>query len=170
MPRAARPPHRALRLCATLTLAGAPLLLPACSQRTLSITSQPEGAMVWLNDVEVGRTPVDVDFKWFGTYDVRVVKEGYEPLLTSREAVAPPHEYPVLDLITAPLPLHTRLAWHFDLTPTAESIDKLAAERELLDRAAAMRTAAGPAPARGDAPATDAPTAAPTQAPAPTTP
>ncbi len=153
MPRAARPLPRLFRVSAAFALAGAPFLLPGCTQRTLSITSQPEGAMVWLNDVEVGRTPVDVDFKWFGTYDVRVVKEGYEPLLTSREAVAPVYEYPVIDLITAPLPLHTRLAWHFDLTPTPESIDKLAAERELLDRAAAMRQTAGAPtapPASGD--------------------
>ncbi len=39
-------------------------------------------------------TPLEVDFTWFGVYDVRVTKSGYEPLITSREAKAPLHETP----------------------------------------------------------------------------
>jgi hypothetical protein len=131
-----------LRSAAVLVALSSALLLGGCQQRSITITSQPEGALVWLNDVEVGRTPVEVDFKWYGVYDVRLAKEGYEPVLTSREAVAPVHEWPGLDLITAPLPLKDRIAWHFDLSPTAESIDKASAERELIERARAMQTEA----------------------------
>ncbi|MFB3120043.1 MAG: PEGA domain-containing protein [Stenotrophomonas maltophilia] len=36
------------------------------------ITSEPPGALVWLNDREIGRTPVDVDFEFYGRYDVRL--------------------------------------------------------------------------------------------------
>ena len=51
-------------------------LLCGCQQRTIRVTSEPSGAVAYLNDVEVGRTPVEVDFTWFGTYEVRLEKEG----------------------------------------------------------------------------------------------
>lgn len=138
-----------LRLAAPLGLALCALVLPACQQRSLTITSEPEGARVWLNDVDVGRTPVEVDFKWYGIYDVRISKEGYEPLITAREASAPVWEYPVVDLVTAPFPLHDRQTWHFDLVRTPESLNRAAAEQDLVQRAKEMReqTAAdAPAP------------------------
>lgn len=43
-----------------------------CVQRTITITSNPTGALVHLNDEEVGRTPLTVPFTFYGTYDVRV--------------------------------------------------------------------------------------------------
>lgn len=138
-----RPTFTAALLLSTLPLS-------ACQQRSITITSEPEGARVWLNDVDVGRTPVEVDFKWYGIYDVRVSKEGYEPLITAREAKAPVWEYPVVDLVTAPFPLRDRQTWHFDLVRTAESLNKAAAETDLIQRAKEMReqTAAdAPAPA-----------------------
>ena len=62
------------------------VLLGGCVKRTIMVTSDPEGALVWLNEREVGRTPVEVEFLYYGTYDVRLVKDGYEPLLTKGEA------------------------------------------------------------------------------------
>ena len=52
---------------------------------TITIDSEPPGALCWLNDNEIGRTPVTVPFTWYGTYRVRLEKPGYEPL----EAEAP---------------------------------------------------------------------------------
>ncbi len=114
-------------------------LLSGCAQRSITITSSPEGALVWLNDQQVGRTPVEVAFKWYGVYDVRLQREGFEPISTSREAEAPLNEYPVIDLVTAPFPLTDRHTWHFDLQPAAETIDRPTAERDLIDRASQLR-------------------------------
>jgi hypothetical protein len=125
-------------LAGAAAVAGA-LALTGCTRRTITVTSQPAGALVWLNDQQVGRTPVSVDFVHFGIYDVRLRLEGYEPVMTARSARAPLHEWPGLDLVTAPLPLHTRIVWHFELTPVAESVDRAAAERALLDRARALQ-------------------------------
>lgn len=89
-----------------------------CVQRTISITSQPQGALVYLNDEEVGRTPVTVPFTYYGTYDVRVVHDGYAPLWTKQKAQAPWWEWPGPDLVGEAIPNNeVNLAWHFDLEP-----------------------------------------------------
>lgn len=115
-----------------LACAGA---LPGCMQRTIHITSEPSGAQVYLNDVEVGRTPVEVGFTYFGTYDVRLRKDGYEPLVTSAKTDAPMHEWPGFDLIAMAWPQGTEtiIRWHFDLEPSDTDEDAL------LERARAFR-------------------------------
>lgn len=96
-------------------------ILTGCVDRRISITSNPPGAQVFLNDADVGRTPLEVNFTYFGTYDVRLRKEGYEPLVTKAKASAPIHEWPGVDLLFLPMPFtkETRIAWHFDMQPTA---------------------------------------------------
>src|ERR1043165_4777491 len=53
-----------------------------CVRRTLTVTTDPPGAVIYLNGVEAGRTPLERDFVFYGTYDVAVRKEGYETLKT----------------------------------------------------------------------------------------
>jgi hypothetical protein len=60
-----------------------------CVQRTLTVRSDPPGALVYLNDEEVGRTPVTRDFKWYGVYDLEVRKEGYSSLKTTTRILPP---------------------------------------------------------------------------------
>ncbi len=150
--RCAPAPRRA----GTLLLAGLLAMSAAaggCMRRSVEITSEPAGALVWVNDEEVGRTPTAFDFKWYGHYDVRLVLEGHQPLLTSAQAVAPLHEYPGPDLIASAIPNHTRLKWHFVLTP--EPTDRAALEAAVMERARAARAASQP-PA-DDKPAETAP-------------
>ena len=133
-------------------------MLAACgrTQRTIEVTSTPPGAIVWVNDVELGRTPVETDFLHYGTYDVRLKLEGFEPVVTSRNAETPVGEIPPLDLFSAAVPGDrvTRITWHFELTPLAEKTDPAAAERALLDRARAFRgSTVAPPPADAPAPA-----------------
>lgn len=113
----------------TKTLAVAGLLAGACGgvgcvQRTISITSEPAGALVWLNDEEVGRTPVAVPFRWYGTYDVRLEKDGFEPKWTTGAAAMPWWEWPGPDLVAEMIPgAESNVAWHYELTaevPAAE--------------------------------------------------
>ncbi len=97
-----------------------------CVQRTITVTSQPSGALVYLNDEEVGRTPVTVPFRYYGTYDVRLEAEGHEPLWTEAKAAAPWWEYPGPDLVAEAVPGgKSKIAWHFDLRPQtpAEEVD-----------------------------------------------
>jgi hypothetical protein len=115
-----------------------------CVRRVLTMTSDPSGATVWLNDREIGRTPCEAEFTYYGTYDVRLALDGYEPLDTSAEAVAPAWDYLGPDLIAEALParLTSENRWHFTLTPVSND------HASLLERAKAMREATvPPAPA-----------------------
>jgi len=58
------------RMLLLAMLAGIPVLA-GCVERRMTIGSDPPGAVVWVNDVEVGRTPVTVPFEWYGDYDLR---------------------------------------------------------------------------------------------------
>ncbi len=61
--------------------------------RTITVDSEPPGARCWLNDNEVGRTPVTVPFTWYGTYSVRLEAAGCEPLVTEAKVRAPPYQW-----------------------------------------------------------------------------
>lgn len=166
-----------LTLLLAIALAPLPLVLGGCLKRTLVITSQPEGAIVWLNDVEVGRTPLETDFTFYGTYDVRIRREGYEPIITSKKADAPIHEAPGVDLIAEAIPvtIHNKVEWHWDLVPLMENTaGKVEAEQALIQRANDLRVQmppppppAPPAPPASPAPATPEPASAESPAPAP---
>lgn len=119
--------------------------MAGCLERTITVTSEPPGAIVTLNDVEIGRTPVTTEFTYFGVYDVRVRKDGYEPLVTRRETTTPIWEYPGIDLfaIMAPWRVKTSIKWEFELEPEIEagSAEAIEAESELLERATELRDA-----------------------------
>ncbi|MFO0874486.1 MAG: PEGA domain-containing protein [Phycisphaerales bacterium] len=124
---------------AVLFVAGA--LLPSCVRRTIDITSEPPGALVLLNDREVGRTPVLVEFTYYGEYDVRLLLDGYEPLETGANAKPPLWDNVPLDFFAEMVPgdPDVRIAWHFVLEP--------AKSEGLLERATTMKDAATAAPA-----------------------
>ena len=117
------------------------LLLPACVQRKIRVTSTPPGARVILNDQEIGITPVETRFTFYGGYDVQLIKPGYEHIHELRQAKAPLYEYPVVDLAAtaAPADLEHTTQWHFDLTPVPEATNPNTAREDLLNRAESMR-------------------------------
>lgn len=129
-----------IRITLSVALIGASIVcVPGCVRRTISITSTPPGALVYLNDREVGRTPLDVDFLYYGEYDVRLVKEDYEPLSTSGDAQPPLWDAPGFDLVAEALPGERQvlIEWHYDLVSTAESgLDEIDG---LIERATALR-------------------------------
>lgn len=128
-------------------LMGGAAVLTGCLEHTIVVTSEPAGAVVYLNDQEIGRTPVEADFRYFGVYDVRLNLEGYEPIVTSRKAAAPLYEVPPIDLAAEAVPakLPTRIEWHFVMAPLASQVpgaDREALQRELLSRAGELRESA----------------------------
>lgn len=127
--------RRAARLLLRLALPAAALgALSGCLERRLYITSDPPGALVRLNDVDMGRTPLEVDFEWYGTYDVRLELDGYEPIATSAEADMPVQEWPGIDLVTMALPMKFKneVRWHFALEPqSTDPADAIARGRDL---------------------------------------
>ena len=74
---------------ATLVLVAAFLITAGCVRRTARFESVPEGARVFLNDREIGRTPATVEFTWYGDYDVVYRLDGYETV-KSNAVLNPP--------------------------------------------------------------------------------
>ncbi|MEE8155438.1 MAG: PEGA domain-containing protein [Phycisphaerales bacterium] len=98
-----------------------------CVRRTIMITSEPPGVLIWVNDREVGRTPIDIDFEYYGVYDVRLELAGYEPMMTSGKASAPWWDKLGADFFAelVPADLHSEVRWHYVLTPLTEDRDAL---------------------------------------------
>jgi hypothetical protein len=116
-----RPTHAAM-FAAALWCVGA----VGCVQRTITITSEPPGALVWLNDREIGRTPVDVEFLHYGTYDVRLQLAGHEPLMTRGDAMPPWWDNVGLDFFAEMVPgARSDVAWHYVLAPAANDPEAL---------------------------------------------
>lgn len=79
----------------TLTLSSA-----GCVRRTMTFNTDPQGALVYLNDAEVGRTPVSVDFTYYGDYDIVYRKEGYQTVSTNHRIKAPWYQVFPLDFVS----------------------------------------------------------------------
>ena len=108
-----------------------------CVERTLSISSDPPVALVYLNDQEIGRTPLRRDFTWYGIYEVILRKEGYRATKTTESIIAPFYEWVPLDLLAEllPIPLKDHRTLNYTLAPEPSAQD----DPGLLDRAAEMR-------------------------------
>lgn len=124
-----------MRLTLSIVMLIVTFALAGCVRRTISITTEPPGALVWLNDREVGRTPVTVDFLYYGTYDVRIEHEGYEPQMTHGIAEPPLWDQIPLDLVSELMPaeMHSEIHWHYVLEVRDEDPDAL------LERARGLR-------------------------------
>lgn len=133
---------RSIRADAALAVCALAMAGGGCLERSITITSQPPGARVWLNEVEIGRTPVTTRFKFHGDYDIRLVKQGFEPVHAVRAAEAPLHETPGIDLIASAMPwtYSSDFVWDFVLEPALEQTQPPAElEAGLLERADALK-------------------------------
>jgi len=95
-------------------------VLAGCVERRLTINTEPQGAMVVLNDQEIGTSPVTVSFNWYGDYWVRLSKNGYEALDTHRQLKAPLHDHLPFDFVVGilyPGRIVDAYEWTFALTP-----------------------------------------------------
>lgn len=148
-------------------------VLTGCLERRISITTEPPGALVWVNDVEVGRTPLDTDFVFYGDFDLRIRKDGYEPITTHKRANAPWYEIPPFDFVAMAIPVNfdTDIKWHFDLQPQESTvIGKEASEQAAIQRANELRAKLirpeGGASSQNKSEAEPAPAQTPAEAPA----
>ena len=96
------------------------MFLSGCVERRLTIVTEPEEAVVWLNDEEIGVTPVTVGFNWYGDYNVRIEKPGYEILNTHRLMERPVHDKFPVDFFAEvlwPGTIEDTYTWSFELSP-----------------------------------------------------
>lgn len=120
----------------SIALAVVPCLLGACAQRVIDITSEPSGALVYINGEESGRTPFRYDFTWYGDYDIVVRADGCETLKTNRKLDAPLAGIPPFDLFGEMFGAKDIRRWHFELKPAEQTLSDPAA---LIARGQTMR-------------------------------
>jgi len=97
----------------------ASVILVGCVERRLTINTKPQGALVVLNDEEIGESPVTVPFNWYGDYDVRISKEGFQTLKTHRPLKGPWYDKFPFDFFALLNPKRTvdSYEWTFELPP-----------------------------------------------------
>ena len=113
------------------------LLLSGCLERKLTINTAPQGALVTLNDEEIGSSPVTVSFEWYGDYEVRIQKEGFETLKTHRRLEGPWYDKFPFDFFAGvlnPQRIVDSYEWTFTL---AEK--KTVSRDELIEKAQELR-------------------------------
>lgn len=91
-----------------------------CVKRKLTIRSQPEGALVYVDQQEVGQTPLSVPFTYYGTREIILEKDGYQTLKEKHRIRLPWYQIPPLDFITENLiskEIHDERVLDFQLQP-----------------------------------------------------
>ena len=109
-------------------------------RRRVTITSEPSGANVYINDQEIGKTPVSQNIVYSGTYKIRCVKESYETKTVMHKVGTPWYLYPGLDFFSenfVPGQISDLQTCHIVLEPK-----RVIPVNELLDDAAKMRNEA----------------------------
>lgn len=98
------------RTLVCLALTAVAFAQAGCVERTVTITSDPPGALVFMSSAEVGRTPVNVPFTWYGDYEIVLRQEGYQTLNTHYQLDPPIYDVPPFDLLSAIAPW----TYHYD--------------------------------------------------------
>ena len=82
--------------CLTVIL----LMSIGCVQRRMTVRSNPPGALVYVDDYQIGTTPVSTDFVYYGTRKIRLIKDGYDTLTVQQPFPVPWYEIFPLDFVT----------------------------------------------------------------------
>ncbi len=120
-----------------ITVIIASLLISGCVERRLTINTDPQGALVTLNDEQIGTSPVTVEFNWYGDYDVRISREGFETLKTHRKLKGPWYDRFPFDFfaqVLNPKRIVDSYEWTFKLEQRQEP-----SREELLEKAQKMQ-------------------------------
>jgi len=150
--------------CGCLVGVAALVSAAGCVQRRMTIRSNPPGALVYVDDYQIGTTPVSTDFIYYGTRKIRLVKDGYETLTVRQPFPVPWYEIFPLDFVTENLwPWEIRDERIVDLAMTNTAAIP---PETVVARAEQVRLAAGSLPAPPPAPVVRQPLA-PQPIPAP---
>lgn len=85
---------------ALVLLVAAALLSSGCVRRRLTVRTNPPGALLYVDNQQIGTTPCGVDFTYYGTREIRVVKAGYETLTVNQPIPTPWYETPGVDFVS----------------------------------------------------------------------
>ncbi|MGO8748870.1 MAG: PEGA domain-containing protein [Thermoguttaceae bacterium] len=141
----------------------------------MMIRTNPPGAMVYIDEYPVGTTPIAVDFTYYGTRKIRLVKDGYETKTLLQSVPTPWYEYVPLDFISenlVPGQIRDHRTFEYPLepqlvVPTGQLRERAEALRARTQTSGIVQTYPNPPP--GLAPPPALPNAAPPGTPGPAT-
>lgn len=144
-------PKSLIALCFLVLLVGSST---GCVQRRLIIRSNPPLARVFVGDQEVGITPVAVNFTYYGTRQIKLVRDGYETLTDEVNLPAPWYEWTPIDFVSenvVPWTISDRREITYNLQ--AQFVVPMAdLERRANEMRMAGQVPAGPVPPRSASP------------------
>jgi hypothetical protein len=121
----------------------------------MTIRSNPPGAQVYVDDYEIGTTPVSTSYIYYGTRKIRLVKDGYETLTVFQPMPPPWYDWPGIDFFSEnlwPHKVRDERALEYQMSPTV-----IVPTEELRARAEQLRSASQVVPAAAAQPITGPP-------------
>jgi len=109
----------------------------AIVRRRLNVNSNPPGALVYVDNQQIGTTPCSVDFVYYGTREIRLIKPGFETLTVNQPIPAPWYQYIPIDFVAENLvaaKIRDNRTVTYNLAPQL-----VVPPNELLDRAGQLR-------------------------------
>ena len=106
--------------------------------RRMTIQSDPPNALVLVDGEEVGYSPVQVNFDYYGTREITLIKDGYATLTTMQKVKAPPYQWLGADFFSenlSPVKVTDRQGFMYRLQPQRQS-----STSEIIDRASSLRS------------------------------
>lgn len=160
------------RVRASMLLLVLVMFLGGCVRRRMMVRSNPSGAMVYLDNEEIGKTPISTNFTYYGTREFRLVKEGYETKVVKVPLRRPWYQWPGIDFfseVLVPGEITDRHEYTFDMKP-----QRIMPRDELMARAESLRrqshTAGIPRLSNGGGTSVGGPPPSPSPTPSPATP
>ncbi len=108
-----------------------------CVRRRLNVRSNPPGALVYVDNQQIGTTPCSVDFTYYGTREIRLIKPGYETLTLNQPIPTPWYQIPPLDFVSenlVPAKIRDSRTVTYNMSPAI-----VVPSQELVDRANQLR-------------------------------
>ncbi|MCG2683437.1 MAG: PEGA domain-containing protein [Planctomycetales bacterium] len=144
-----------------------------CVHRRMTVRTNPPGALLYVDDYEIGTTPVSTSFTYYGKRKIRLVKDGYETLTVMQDIPSPWYEVPPLDFVAenfVPGHIRDQRVLDYQLRPQAVvPTEQLLSRAENLRRGMHSATCTATQPPAGGVrgPAAIPPSAAPEMIPVP---
>ncbi len=97
-----------------LILIKALFLFAGCVTRTITIKTNPNNALVYVDDELVGESPVEIPFTYYGTRKITIEKKDDDGrLICERKIVFEKIKAPVYEVF--PLDFFSEIVWPFDI-------------------------------------------------------
>ena len=116
-------------------------IFPGCVRRRLFVNTNPPGALVYVDNQQIGTTPCAVDFTYYGTREIRLVKPGFETLSVNQPIPTPWYQFPPLDFVSenlVPYKIRDNRSVTYNLAPQV-----LVPKEELIARGEQLRQETG---------------------------